>query len=144
VDKSEDEFFEALLENTWEKPPQVRNANEAELEYWSELERGGFEYAWNRYRKDQEFKKPRKLYSGFEKRRERLKSKPFYSLSRPRRVYYKWCKTEDDLRDQESGENCYGSDYAVKLLECDDDWHRPYNEYPPSYPVEDFLIYDGW
>jgi len=142
--ESEDEFFEALVDNTWEVPPQVLNDNDAEQQYWSELELTGFEFAWNQYRLDRLFKKPKKLFMGFEKRRARLFSKPFYNLARPRRRAMVWCKTEDSPSGQEEGYNYTGVDYAITLLECDDGWHRPFNLYPPSYPVEDFLIYDGW
>jgi hypothetical protein len=151
VRSSEEDFLSALVENSWEKPPLVVNSNEAERAYWSELEVGGYESAWNRYRLDKDFRKKGKLFKGF-KRRERLPSKKFYSLAPPRRTFYTWCRTEDVPQEEHGGgsttvesdpDRPWFSVYS-RLIERDDGWHVPVVAFPPPEDLTSFVIYDGW
>jgi len=136
----EDEFFSQLVDDTWEIPPLVVNTKQAERDYWDELEVGGFEPDWNRYRL---FKRPKKKIFSKILYRGRLYSKPFYNFFVPRGKFT-WEKVKTvDPGDQGGEVKLIDGQFARMLYECDDGWHRPVNFFPP--PEEDsFLIYQGW
>nr|QGZ98422.1 RNA dependent RNA polymerase [Erysiphe necator associated ourmia-like virus 2] len=149
----EEKFFSELVDNTWELPPLVVNTKEAERDYWDSLAVGGFESDWNKYRTNKRSKL--KIFSSRFSRtlagltkvndlrdRTRLRSAPFYNYSQKKKKFT-WVYENEGVEESSGESRLTPGEFALTLLDCDDEWCRPFNKFIP--PVEDnFIIYQGW